>query len=78
MASLAWTVSLFLVALLILTGSGCTSDNAQALFDTAQFEERQNNPAHAKELYQEILTKYPNSEYARKAEERLRELDKSR
>ena len=63
------------VLLLILTGAGCSSDSAQALFESAQLEERQNNPAHAKELYQEILTKYPKSEYASKAEQRLRELD---
>jgi hypothetical protein len=41
------------ILLLIFTGA-CSSDNAQALFESAQLEERQNNPAHAKELYQEI------------------------
>ena len=65
-----------LVLLLILTGAACSSDSAQAVFESAQFEERQNNTAHAKELYQEILTKYPKSEYASKAEERLRELQR--
>jgi outer membrane protein assembly factor BamD (BamD/ComL family) len=77
-ASIGRAASLVFVALLILTVGGCTSDNAQALFDTAQLEERQNNPKHAKELYQEIITKYPKSEHARKAEERLRELEKAR
>ena len=48
------------------------------MFETAQFEERQNNPAHARELYQEILTKYPQSPYAKQAEERLRALDKKK
>ncbi len=38
---------------------------------TAQFEERQNNLTHAKELYQEILAKYPDSEYAKAASSRL-------
>ena len=76
--SSAWIASLFLIAVLMLTGGGCTSDNAQALFDTAQLEERQNNPKHAKELYQEIITKYPKSDVAPRAEERLRELDKIR
>ena len=64
------------VLLLIFTGAACSSDSAQALFESAQLEERQNNPAHAKELYREILTKYPKSEYASKAEERLRELQR--
>ena len=63
------------ILLLSLGATACTADGAQQLFESAQLEERQNNPVHAKELYQEILTKYPKSEYARKAEERLRELD---
>jgi len=63
------------VLLLIFTGA-CSSDNAQALFESAPLEERQNNPVHAKELYQEIVTKYPKSEYASKAEGRLRELQR--
>jgi outer membrane protein assembly factor BamD (BamD/ComL family) len=46
------------------------------VFETAQFEEHQNNPGHARELYQEVLTRYPQSPYAKKAEERLRVLDK--
>lgn len=52
-----------------LTGLGCSGNGAQELYETAQLEERQNNPAHAKELYQEILIKHPQSEYARKADE---------
>ena len=67
---------LSVVLLLIVTGVACSSDNAQALFENAQFEERQNNMAHAKELYQEIVTKYPKSEYAPKAKERLQELQR--
>ena len=64
------------VLLLIFTGVACSSDSAQALFESAQLEERQNNTAHAKELYQEIMTKYPKSEYVSKAGERLRELQR--
>jgi TolA-binding protein len=67
---------LLIVLLLIFTGAACSPDGAQALFESAQLEERQNNTTHAKELYQEILTKYPKSEYASKAEERLRELQR--
>ena len=65
-----------LVLVLIFTGAACSSDSAQALFENAQLEERQSNTAHAKELYQEILAKYPKSEYESKAEERLRELQR--
>ena len=67
---------LAVVLLLIFTGAACSSDSAQALFESAQLEERQNNTAHAKVLYQEILTKYPKSEYAPKAGERLQELQR--
>ncbi len=53
---------------------GCTGDRAKELFETAKFEELQNNREHALELYQEIVKKYPKSEYAKKAEERLKEM----
>jgi hypothetical protein len=66
---------LIVILLLSLGLAACTDDSAQQVFDNAQFEERQNNQAHAKQLYQEILTKYPKSEYARKAEDRLREIE---
>jgi outer membrane protein assembly factor BamD (BamD/ComL family) len=59
------------LGLLLLT-AGCTGDGAKELFDTAQLEEQQSNQAHASELYREIKKKYPHSEYAKKAEERLR------
>lgn len=52
----------------------CNSENAKELFETAKFEELQNNREHAKELYQEVIEKYPESEYAKKAGERLNAL----
>jgi TolA-binding protein len=64
------------ILLLTLSLAGCSGDGAQELFDAAQLEERQNNPAHAKELYQQILAKHPRSEFAGKAQERLRALEK--
>ena len=59
---------LFLSVALVL--SGC-SDKAKELFETAKLEELQNAPDHARKLYQEIVDKYPESEYAKKAKERL-------
>ena len=56
---------------LLLAGCG---DKAKDLFETAQFEERQFNTEHAGKLYQEILSKYPDSPYAAQAKARLEEL----
>ena len=63
----------FLVLLLglALVFSCCSGNKAEELFETAKLEELQNGPDHARELYQEIVDKYPESEYAKKARERL-------
>lgn len=61
-----------LIAGLLL--SGCSGDKAAELYDTAKFEELQNNREHAVQLYEEIVKKYPESEYAQKAGQRLAEL----
>ena len=72
--------SLGLLPAAILLGllTACGEHGGKDLFETAQFEEKQNNVPHAKELYQEILTKYPQSEYARKAEARLQRLNEAK
>ena len=54
--------------------AGCTGDKGKELFETAQFEEKQHNIPHALQLYEEIVQKYPGSENARKAGERLEQL----
>ncbi len=66
---------LFVIALGL---SGCTGDSAKEMFETAQFEEQQNNQAHAKQLYEKIVKDYPNSEYAKEASERLDQLSQSK
>lgn len=58
------------MALACLLGA-CAGDKSKELFETAQFEEKQNNREHAIKLYQEIVTKYPKSPLAKQAEERL-------
>jgi TolA-binding protein len=45
------------------------------LLEMAQFEELQRNTSHARELYQEIVTKYPDSPEAATAKERLKALE---
>jgi outer membrane protein assembly factor BamD (BamD/ComL family) len=68
--------ALLVMAFLILT---CCSDRkAGDLFETARFEELQKNFSHAEKLYGEILERYPKSEFAQKAKERLEELKKVR
>ena len=63
-------------ALLLAALGGCAGDKGKELFDTAQFEEKQNNREHAKQLYQEVVTKYPDSPVAKQAQERLAALGK--
>ncbi|KAF0219524.1 MAG: hypothetical protein FD174_1984 [Geobacteraceae bacterium] len=64
------TVAIMLVLAALITG-GCAGDKGKELFETAQFEEKQGNRPHAVQLYAEIVKKYPGSELAKKAEERL-------
>ena len=61
-----------LLALMLLVAlAGCSGNGAKELLETAKLEELQNNPSHAKKLYEEILQKYPDSPYAKEAKERL-------
>ena len=66
---------LILLSIMILAFSSCSGKRAQETYETAQFEELQKNFVHAKKLYQEILSKYPDSDYAAKAAERLKALE---
>ncbi len=65
---------LILLTVLLLSLAGC-SDGGQSLFETAQFEEQQNNQAHARELYQQIIKDFPDSTFAQKAKDRLSKLN---
>ena len=53
---------------------GCTGDKGKQIYDTAQFEEKQHNNEHARQLYEELVKKYPGTEFAAKATERLQTL----
>jgi len=63
---------LILLPLIVL---GCGNE-AKDRFETAKFEELQNNHKHAVQIYEEIVENYPDSEYSSKARERLSELKK--
>jgi outer membrane protein assembly factor BamD (BamD/ComL family) len=69
-------IAIFLIMTCVLTVLACSGGNGEELYETAQFEELQNNPEHAVKLYQELVRKYPDSEYAGKAEERISVLSK--
>ncbi len=69
-------IIIIVVLILAVTVCSCTENKAKELFETAQFEELQNNQEHAVKLYEEILQKYPESEHAKKAIERLSQLKK--
>lgn len=62
-----------LLAACILLLAAC-SDPAGEKFETARFEEQQFNREHAVQLYREILAEHPDSPFARRAEERLKDL----
>ncbi len=66
-------VILILLMIFFTAIYGC-SDKAAELYDIAQFEEKQKNNKHAAELYEEIIKKYPDSEYAKKSKEQLSKL----
>ncbi len=67
---IAFSLCLFMLGVL-----GCGEDPKQ-MFETAQFEELQNNRSHARELYERIIQADPDSELAKKAKKRLAALGK--
>lgn len=55
--------------------AGCSGDKKAAeLLETARFEEKQTNREHAVKLYEEIVAKYPGTQAATTAKQRLSEL----
>jgi len=66
-------------ALILVVAVGlisCSADKAVELFETAQFEELQNNNEHARQIYEDIINKYPQSDSAKKAKEKLALIEK--
>ncbi len=59
-----------------LSVSACSGNGAEELYKTAEFEELQNNREHALKLYYELIAKYPETEFARKAKSRVKEIGK--
>ncbi len=65
------------ILLLSLVCWGCGED-PQQLFETAQFEEQQNNRAHARQLYERIIQEFPESSVALNAKKRLEEWEREK
>ncbi len=55
----------------LLSVTACSGSGAKELYETAQFEELQNNQRHALQLYEEIVREYSGSELAKKSGERI-------
>jgi TolA-binding protein len=51
--------------------AACSGDKAKELLETAEFEERQTNLPHAKQLYEDVIRLYPTSKEAATARTRL-------
>ncbi len=64
------SIAIPLVTLSLLFAA-CSGDKAKELFETAEFEERQRNLPHAKQLYEEVIRLYPASKEADAARARL-------
>ncbi len=64
------------VLALIFMLAACAGEKASEMYETAKFEELQNNREHAIQLYEQLIVRYPNSEYAPKAKERIDALKK--
>lgn len=65
------------IALLLAVSSvACTPSEraAQEAYELAQFEQKQGNVDHARKLYQDVVTKYPETQWAEKARAGLADL----
>ena len=65
------TARLMLFALCCILLLSCSGDKARDLLETAEFEERQMNLPHAKQLYEDVIRLYPTSKEAATARTRL-------
>ncbi len=54
-----------------LAFAACSGDKPKELLETAEFEERQMNLPHAKQLYEDVIRLYPTSKEAATARTRL-------
>jgi hypothetical protein len=65
------TTRFMLCALCSILLLSCSGDKAKELLETAEFEERQMNLPHAKQLYEDVVRLYPTSKEAATAQARI-------
>src|SRR5688572_725212 len=65
------------VAFCVVCAVACSADKPKELLETAEFEERQTNVPHAKQLYEDVIRLYPTSKEAAIARTRLDALKKA-
>ena len=72
----ASVLKLLAIVLLLVCMPACTSAEhaAQDTYELAEFEQKQGNADHARQLYQEIVTKYSGTQWAEKARASLDDL----
>jgi TolA-binding protein len=70
------TVRFLLCATIVALTFSCSGDKAKELLETAEFEERQHNESHAKQLYEDVIRLYPSSKEADTARARLAALNR--
>ena len=68
------TTRLMLCTLCCILLLSCSGDKAKELLETAEFEERQMNLPHAKQMYEDVIRLYPTSQEAATARTRLASL----
>jgi TolA-binding protein len=71
------TTGLILCGICCMLLLSCSGDKAKELLETAEFEERQMNLPHAKQLYEDVIRLYPTSKEAATAQARLAALKQS-
>jgi TolA-binding protein len=64
----------FLATLALLPALAGCGGSADDMLDTARLEELQNNPTHARQIYEDLVRRYPGTPEAAQAQERLRAL----
>jgi hypothetical protein len=69
------TTRIMLCALCCALLLGCPGNKAKEILETAEFEERQMNLPHAKQLYEDVIRLYPTSKEADTARARLAQLN---